>query len=80
VLSYQQPLQIGESTSPFSNSIQTLAPTLGSALPVSLERPQGTQGIAQPLSLSPMTSGTVARMRPRISGSLTSVTVPRYFP
>ena len=54
--------------------------TLGSALPIWLERPQGAQGIAQPLSLSPMTSGTVARMRPSISGSLTSVTVPRYFP
>jgi hypothetical protein len=42
--------------------------------------PNGAQGIAQPLSLSPITSGTVALMRPIWSGSLMSVTTPRYLP
>src|SRR5215216_6889401 len=76
----QQPDQIGYSGSPCSNSIQTPASFFGSAKKPMPLPPNGAQGIAQPLSLSPNTSGTVALMRPIWSGSSMSVTMPRYLP
>src|SRR5918995_152151 len=66
----QQPDHIGYSGSPHSNSIQTPAPTFGSAKKPMPLPPNGTLGNAQPLSLLPITSGTVALMRPIRSGSL----------
>src|ERR1700730_11280239 len=77
---HQQPDQIGYSGSPCSNSIQAPAPTVGMAKNPVCDPPKGAQGSAQPDSWLPSTSGTVARMRPVISGSMLSVTSPRYLP
>lgn len=45
-----------------------------------LRASEGRAGIAQPLSNSPSTAGTVALIRASFSGSEISVTKPRYFP
>lgn len=77
----KRPDQIGNERSPRSNSIQTLAPSSGKALPVFLEEPfVGKQGSAQPSTSAPLISGAATRIRPSPSGSAVSITVARYFP
>src|SRR5689334_20649286 len=76
----KQPLHIGQSRSPCSNSIQTEAFTGGIRNQPTFLPAYGTQGMAQRLSLTPSTSGAVIFKRPRFRGSLLSETVPRYLP
>jgi hypothetical protein len=77
----KRPDQIGNERSPRSNSIQTVAPSSGKALPVFLEEPfVGKQGSAQPSASAPPISGAATRIRPSPFGSTVSITVARYFP
>src|SRR6266568_3920738 len=76
----KQPLQIGQSRSPCSNSIQTEALTGGMRNHPTPLPAYGTQGTAQRLSWSPSTSGAVTFKRPLFRGSLLSETFPRYLP
>src|SRR5258708_32627135 len=75
-----QPDHTGSSGSPCSNSIHTAAPTTGMAKKPVCDPPNGAHGSAQPDCWLPSTSGTVALIRPVISGSLLSATRPRYLP
>src|SRR3954454_20196888 len=75
----KQPLQIGDSVLPPSNSTQTLAPTGGSAKNPTPGPANGVQGRAQTVAL-PSAAGAVTCTRPIISGSMLSVTLPRYLP
>src|SRR5215475_12681208 len=76
----KQPVQTGKSGSPCSNSIQTPEPICGTKYDPLCLPAIGTHGIAQVDGVSPDTSGTIAWMRPRCSGSMFWITVPRYFP
>src|SRR5215211_280992 len=77
---HHAPLQIGRDTSPASNSIQTPAPTGGTAKKPEPVPAYGAQGSAQVLGTSPRTSGTMAWRRPWLSGSRLIVTIPLYLP
>ena len=80
---YQQPLQIGLSGSPCSNSIHTPAPIggtqkkpIGGPVPAAI----GRHGRAHVVGVSPRTSVTKAWSRPSSCGSSLSKTMPRYLP
>src|SRR5664279_2942991 len=74
------PTQIGWQGSPCSNSIQT-ADNIGGTMYAPAWMPAiGTQGSAQFDGITPRTSGTSAVIRPRCSGSMLLMTVPRYLP
>src|ERR1041384_8433230 len=79
----RQPLQIGFSGSPASNSTQTPAPgggTMYTPIGGPVGPASGAHGSHQPDGVGPRTAGTRQIMRPRNSGSAFSVTVPLYFP
>src|SRR5258706_3658959 len=80
LLSHAQnpPVQIGKSELPCSNSIQTEDFSGGIKNSPTLLPAYGVHGVAQPVSLSPSTSCTVARILPNSLGSLLLVTMPRY--
>src|SRR5262249_55712409 len=76
----QQPLQIGWSGSPCSNSTHTPAPICGSAqAPICLPA-NGKQGMAQLIGEAPCASATWQSSRPCCIGSTLLRTVPRYLP
>src|SRR5579863_8874667 len=77
---HQQPVQIGLSGFPCSNSIHTPAPTGGMVnIPV-CGPPSGRQGMAHEDGVVPKTSGTCDWIRPVFIGSTLLTTVPRYLP
>jgi hypothetical protein len=75
-----QPVQIGCSHAPRSNSTHTKVPTGGTATLRRTHSDTDRQGSAQGDCWSPYTSGTVTITLPRITGSLLRTTLPRYFP
>ena len=75
-----RPDQMGRDTSPASNSIHTPAPTGGTVNSPEPVPAYGAAGSAQPVGISPRTSGTVAWSRPRFDGSWLFRTRPRYLP
>jgi hypothetical protein len=76
----KQPVTIGRSGSPASNSTQIPAPTGGTANSPTPSPAYGTHTSAQLSRPSPSTAGTCTCTRPRIIGSMFCATVPRYFP
>ena len=72
------PAQIGYDTSPPSNSIQTPLPISGRNANPTFGPAYGTQGMHQPVSVSPSTDGTFALIR--IVARRPRTTMPRYFP
>ena len=76
------PTHIGNSSIPNSNSTHTPAPTSGMKKnPCPAAPPKGAHGSAQPVTTSsPNTLGTRTFTRPRLSGSLLSVTNPAILP
>src|SRR5262249_46710393 len=79
----RQPDQMGLFGSPCSNSTQTPAP-IGGTMYTPIGGPvgpaRGAQGSHQLEGTSEMTSGTSHWIRPRNSGSIFWITVPRYLP
>src|SRR6188508_512658 len=76
----KQPVQIGKSGLPCSNSIHTPEPIGGTVNSPICSPATGTHGIAQLVGSTLDTSGTIAWIRPICIGSTLLTTVPRYLP